>query len=193
MLYGGDGPGPLLTVAHAHSWKMEDTDRNNCLSWLIVLCVGLADNCTFIHFHNQIYWYIMQRKFLIPFIKFTKRGDLIHCTPDKTRKQSAGAEKNFSGDSPWVINDTSSSQAQGPSWLGYHFYCPVSYCASKGLCLKKKPAACSLRVWYLSSHLLFPQWTKMQSQIMKKRKVFSAIFICHNDIVNRSWTINQSI
>ena len=27
----------------------------------------------------------------------------------------------------------------------------------------------------------------------EKREVFSAIFICHNDIVNRSWTINQSI
>ena len=48
MLYGGDGPGPLLTAAHANGWKMEDTDRNNCLSWLIILCVGLADNCTFI-------------------------------------------------------------------------------------------------------------------------------------------------
>ena len=48
MLYGGDGPGPLLTAAHANDWKMEDTDRNNCLSWLIILCVGLADNFTFI-------------------------------------------------------------------------------------------------------------------------------------------------
>ena len=37
----------------------------------------------------------MQRKFLIPFIKYAKRGDLIHCTPDKTQKQSAGAERNF--------------------------------------------------------------------------------------------------
>ena len=34
----------------------------------------------------------MQRKFLILFIKYAKRGDLIHCTPDKTKKQSAGAE-----------------------------------------------------------------------------------------------------
>ena len=32
MLHGGDGPGPLLTAAHANGWKMEDTDRNNCLS-----------------------------------------------------------------------------------------------------------------------------------------------------------------
>ena len=48
MLHGGDGPGPLLTAAHANDWKMEDTDRNNCLSWLIILCVGLADNFTFI-------------------------------------------------------------------------------------------------------------------------------------------------
>ena len=31
MLHGGDGPGPLLTAAHANDWKMEDTDRNNCL------------------------------------------------------------------------------------------------------------------------------------------------------------------
>ena len=37
----------------------------------------------------------MQRKFLILFIKYAKRGDLIHCTPDKTKKQSAGAERNF--------------------------------------------------------------------------------------------------
>ena len=48
MLYGGDGPGPVLTAAHTNGWKKEDTDRNNCLSLLIVLCVGLADNCTFI-------------------------------------------------------------------------------------------------------------------------------------------------
>ena len=68
----------------------------------------------------------MQRKFLIPFIKYAKRGDLIHCTPDTTQKQSAWAERNFSGDSPWVIYDNSSSQTQGPIWLGYHFYCPVS-------------------------------------------------------------------
>ena len=40
----------------------------------------------------------MQRKFLILFIKYAKRGDLIHCTPDTTQKQSAGAERNFSGD-----------------------------------------------------------------------------------------------
>ena len=53
----------------------------------------------------------MQRKFLILFIKYAKRGDLIHCTPDKTKKQSAGAERNFSGDSPWVINDKSEAQA----------------------------------------------------------------------------------
>ena len=32
MLYGGDGPGPLSTAAHANGWKMEDTDGNNCLS-----------------------------------------------------------------------------------------------------------------------------------------------------------------
>ena len=37
----------------------------------------------------------MQRKFLILFFKYAKRGDLIHCTPDKTKKQSAGAERNF--------------------------------------------------------------------------------------------------
>ena len=71
----------------------------------------------------------MQRKFLILFIKYAKRGDLIHCTPDKTKKQSAGAERNF-----FVI---------------------------KKFCLKKKPAACSLRVWYLSFLInynkLFPQ------------------------------------
>ena len=53
MLYGGDGPGPLLTAAHANGWKMEDTDRNNCLSLLIILCEGLADNCTFIIFTTK--------------------------------------------------------------------------------------------------------------------------------------------
>ena len=47
MLHGGDGPGPLLTAAHANGWKMEDTDINNCL-FSIIMCVGLADNCTFI-------------------------------------------------------------------------------------------------------------------------------------------------
>ena len=64
----------------------------------------------------------MQRKFLILFIKYAKRGDLIHCTPDKTQKQSAGAERNF-----FVLQK---------------------------LCLRKKLAACSLRVWYLISHQL---------------------------------------
>ena len=52
MLYGGDRPGLLLTAAHA-GWKMEDTDRNNCLSLLIILCVGLADYCTFIIFTTK--------------------------------------------------------------------------------------------------------------------------------------------
>ena len=37
----------------------------------------------------------MQRKFLILFIKYAKSGDLVHCTPDKIQKQSAGAERNF--------------------------------------------------------------------------------------------------
>ena len=32
MLFGGDGPGPLSSAAHANGWKMEDTDGNNCLS-----------------------------------------------------------------------------------------------------------------------------------------------------------------
>ena len=191
MLYGGDGPGPLLTAAPASGWKMKATDRNNCLSWLIILYVGIADNCTFIFTTKYTDTLsIMQRKFLILFMKFAKRGDLIHCTPDKTQKQSAGAERNFSGDSPWVINDKSSSQAQGPSWCGYHFYCSVSYLCFKCFvseeqtCCKQSPSLVSL----IKYNQLFPQWTKMQSRIMKKRKVFSAIFICYNDIVNISWT-----
>ena len=134
----------------------------------------------------------MQRKFLILFFKYAKRGDLIHCTPDKTKKQSAGAERNFSGDSPWVIYDNSSSQTQGPIWLGYHFYCPVSRSIKQilvsCLCFKSFVSVeetCCMQ----SPSQLFPQRTKMQSRNMKKRKVFSAIFICHNDIVNRSWRI----
>ena len=143
----------------------------------------------------------MQRKFLIPFIKYAKRGDLIHCTPDTTQKQSAWAERNFSGDSPWVIYDNSSSQTQGPIWLGYHFYCPVSrrsikqvlvsclcfksFVSVEETCCMQSPSLVSLIIY----NQLFPQWTKMQSRIMKKRKVFSAIFICHNDIVHRSWRI----
>ena len=63
--------------------------------------MGIADNCTFIFTTKYTDTLsIMQRKFLILFMKFAKRGDLIHCTPDKTQKQSAGAERNFSGDSP---------------------------------------------------------------------------------------------
>ena len=38
MLYGGDGPGPLLTAAHANGWKMEATDKNNCLSFNHIVC-----------------------------------------------------------------------------------------------------------------------------------------------------------
>ena len=151
MLYGGDGPGPLLTAAPASGWKMKATDRNNCLSWLIILYVGIADNCTFIFTTKYTDTLsIMQRKFLILFMKFAKRGDLIHCTPDKTQKQSAGAERNFSGDSPWVINDKSSSQAQGPSWCGYHFYCSVSYLCFKSFvseeetCCMQSPSLVSL-------------------------------------------------
>ena len=92
----------------------------------------------------------MQRKFLILFIKYAKRGDLIHCTPDTTQKQSAWAERNFSGDSPWVINDKSSSQARSPSWHGYHYYCPVSYLCFKWFvseeqtCCKQSPSLVSL-------------------------------------------------
>ena len=177
MLYGGDGPGPLLTAASASGWKMKATDRNNCLSWLIILYVGIADNCTFIFTTKYTDTLsIMQRKFLILFMKFAKRGDLIHCTPDKTQKQSAGAERNFSGDSPWVINDKSSSQAQGPSWCGYHFYCSVSY--SNVLCLKNKPAASSLRVWYLSSNTInyFRNEQRCNLELWRKER-FSAQYL----------------
>ena len=133
---------------------MEDTDGNNCLSWLIILYVGIADNCTFIFTTKYTDTLsIMQRKFLILFIKFAKRGDFIHCTPDKTQKQSAGAERNFSGDTPWVINDNSSSQVrpEAQADLVIIFIVRFHICASNVLCLNNKPAACSLRVWYLSS------------------------------------------
>ena len=123
MLYGGDGPGPLLTAAHANGWKMEDTDRNNCLSWLIILCVGLADNCTFI-FTTKYTDTLCKESSWSRLLSLPKEETwFIAPLPDKTRNHSAGAERNFSGDSPWVINYNSSSQAQGPSlklpWLSF--------------------------------------------------------------------------
>ena len=146
-----------------NGWKMEDTDRNNCLSLLIILCVGLADNCTFIIFTTKYTDTLSKESSWSRLLSLPKVEETWFIAPLIKLENNRLEQKRTSqaGDSPQVINDTSSSQAQGPSWLGYHFYCPVSYCASKVLCLKKKPAACSLRVWYLSSHLLFPQWTKM--------------------------------
>ena len=164
----------------AGRWKIR-IKTTVCLS--IILCVGLADNCTFIFTTKYTDTLsIMQRKFLILFMKFAKRGDLIHCTPDKTQKQSAGAERNFSGDTPWVINDNSSSQVrpEAQADLVIIFIVRFHICASNVLCMKNEPAACSLRVWYLSFLInynkLFPQWTKMKSRIMKKER-FSAQYL----------------
>ena len=155
MLYGGDGPGPVLTAAHASGWKMEATDRNNCLSWLIILCVGLADNCTFIFTTKYTdILSIIQRKFLILFIKFAKRGDLIHCTPDKTQKQSAGAERNFSGDSTWVINENSSSQAPKPKLTWLSFLLSGFIFVLQKFCVWRRNLTCCMQSPSLVSHQL---------------------------------------
>ena len=64
-------------------------------------------------------------------------------------------------------------------------------CASIVLCMKKKPAAAaesgiSHQLQIQSTILYFHNEQRCNLVLMKNRKVFGAIFICHNDIVKRS-------
>ena len=98
------------------------------------------------------------------------------CSRSSGTYKRIAAERNFSGDSPWVINDKSSSQAQADVVI--IFIVRFHICASNVLCLKNKPAASSLQVWYLSSNTInyFRNEQRCNLELWRKER-FSAQYL----------------